>query len=74
MRCNFKKQVKIFAKDGKTQINKVFNPGQHDVEDVYLKTQYFEALLAKGEVTPVYVAPSLPKTKTQKIDEQKAGE
>lgn len=69
MRCNFKKQVKIFAKDGKTQINKVFNPGQHDVEDVYLKTEYFEALLSKGEVTPVYVAPSLPKTKNQKAEE-----
>lgn len=68
MRCNFKKQVKIFAMDGKTQVNKVFNKGQHDVEDIFLKTEYFEALLAKGEVTPVYVAPAAKKAEAKKAE------
>lgn len=71
MRFTFKKQVKIFAMDGKTQVNKVFNTGQHDVEDIYAKTQYMEALLAKGDVIPVYMPQSSPKTREQKTAEAK---
>lgn len=74
MRLNFKKQVKIFAMDGKTQVNKVFEKGQHDVEDIYVKTEYMDALLAKGDVFPVYMPQSLPKAKSQKAAEAKVAE
>lgn len=57
--------------DGKTQVNKVFEKGQNDVEDIYAKTEYMEALLAKGDVIPVYTPTSSPKGKPKKQDEDK---
>ena len=56
MRLNFSRQVKVFAMDGSTRVSKVFNPGEHNVDEIFLKTKYMQDLLDLRYVNPVYVA------------------
>jgi hypothetical protein len=64
MRLNFSRQVKIFAMDGSVRVSKVFNPGEHNVDEMFLKTKYMQDLLDLRYVNPVYVAPAAKKAES----------
>ena len=70
MRFNFNRQVRVCA--GKSA--KVFNKGAHEVDEVFAKTKYFEALLASGDITQHYVKsdkePLAAKSKAKKADNE----
>ena len=56
MKFSFKRQIRICAidDDGKS-ICKIFDKGEHEVENIFVNTEYFEAFLEKGDITQQYV-------------------